>query len=145
MYFEDYHVGQAWDIEPFLVSRDQILAFADAYDPLPLHLSEEHAATTRFGGLIASGFQTLILFWGHFMREYGPSDDGLIAGQGFQAQWPNPLYAGDSIRGTVTVSSLTKRNPYNGSVTFDLAAYNQSGEPVLIGWAKVCVKTAVGT
>ena len=48
--------------EPYVVSQDQIQAFADATDDHQwIHLDEERAAAGPFGGRIAHGFLTLSL------------------------------------------------------------------------------------
>ena len=44
------------------------MAFAQIYDPQPLHTDPVAAAEEAFGGLIASGFQTIALGFGQFIR-----------------------------------------------------------------------------
>ena len=54
-YWEDLDVGFTDQFGPFDVDRDEVLAFAQRYDPQPFHLDEEAAAQTHFGRLAASG------------------------------------------------------------------------------------------
>lgn len=143
MYFEDFHVGQQWHVEPFAITREQILAFAKDYDPLPLHLDEDYAKTTRFGGLISSGVMTFMLMWTAFIKEHDPLGEELVAGQNNHMAWPAPLYAGDTLSGTVTVTNLTVRNTHNGVVTVALKGYNQDGKHVLDGDANIIVARKV--
>jgi len=43
------------------LTRDDILEFPGATDPQPMHLDEEAAKRSIYGGLIASGWQTASL------------------------------------------------------------------------------------
>ncbi len=58
---DDFAVGERFVSPGITVSEAQILDFALAYDPQPFHLDKEAAAQSSYGGLIASGFQTLAL------------------------------------------------------------------------------------
>ena len=55
--------GRRWRTAGRTVLAAEISAFAQAYDPQALHLDAEWAGAGPFGGLIASGFQTLALVW----------------------------------------------------------------------------------
>lgn len=57
-YYEDIELGEIYDVGAFSLSKEEILSFAEQYDPLPFHTDEDAAADTMFGGLIASGWQT---------------------------------------------------------------------------------------
>ena len=39
-------------------TREEIIAFAQQFDPQPFHVDEDAAAESHFGGLIASGWHT---------------------------------------------------------------------------------------
>lgn len=58
MKFEDFHAGQLIEAGPYAVSQAEIIDFARAYDPQWFHTDPEQALNGRFGGLIASGWQT---------------------------------------------------------------------------------------
>ena len=53
--FEDFAVGQRFRSGSVRMERDRITAFADEFDPQPQHLSEQAAASSHFGELVASG------------------------------------------------------------------------------------------
>ena len=55
LYFEDVEIGFVADLGAHTFTRDEVLAFAQAYDPQPFHLDEAAAAQSLFGGLSASG------------------------------------------------------------------------------------------
>ncbi|MDR2106265.1 MAG: MaoC family dehydratase N-terminal domain-containing protein [Coriobacteriales bacterium] len=141
MYFEEFTVGQSYDVPAFTVTREQIIAFAKDYDPLPLHLDEDYAKTTRFGGLVSSGVMTFMLLWTGFIKAHNPLGAELVAGRSNHMSWPAPTYPGDTLSGTVTVVRVERRNPYNGLVELSLTAYNQNGEQVVGGGAECVVLT----
>jgi acyl dehydratase len=144
MYLEEFTVGQSYEIPPFSITKEQLLDFAREYDPLPIHLDEVYARTTRFGGLIASGVMTFMLGWASFIRNGDPFGDELVAGVSNHMAWQTPTYAGDRLRGMVSVCRVERRNAYNGLVGFEVALYNQDDELVASGGGEVVVKARDG-
>jgi acyl dehydratase len=57
-WFDDLKVGMRFTSESKTVSRDEILRFAEEFDPQPFHLDEEAAKDTVLNGLAASGWHT---------------------------------------------------------------------------------------
>jgi acyl dehydratase len=60
LYFEDFPPGEMVEYGGVGVSVDEVIAFARDFDPQPFHTDEE-AARTATGGLIASGWHTSAL------------------------------------------------------------------------------------
>jgi len=56
LYLEDLSIGQRFDLGSFSLSAEDIIAFAERYDPQPFHLVDDPDGP--FGGLIASAWQT---------------------------------------------------------------------------------------
>ena len=140
MYYEDFHIGQKWSIDSFSITEDQVFDFASKYDPLPIHLDEKYAKTTRFGGIISSGVMTFMLFWTEFLKQHDPLGDELIAGMNNHMQWPAPVRSGDQLHGEVTVVDLTRKNTRSGIIEIELKAYNQDGLHVMTGGATMLFK-----
>ncbi|MBE6881252.1 MAG: enoyl-CoA hydratase [Ruminococcaceae bacterium] len=130
MYFEDITVGMKVDIPPVTIEKERILEFAKLYDPIPLHMDEEYAKKTRFGGLIAPGVMSFMSVWAKYIENDFIADE-LIAGKSTKIEWFKPVYAGDILKGILTVSDAEKRNQYNGIVTLSIDIYNQKGELVM--------------
>ena len=65
-YFEDYEVNAVYEYGYATVNADEIVAFAERFDPQAMHVDAQYAAVGPFGGLIASGWHTA----GIFMRLY---------------------------------------------------------------------------
>ena len=56
--FEDVPVGETDSSGSYEVTAEEIVAFAEQYDPQPFHTDPDAAAETPFGGLVASGWHT---------------------------------------------------------------------------------------
>ncbi len=130
MYFEDIKLGTRVEIPPVTIEKERILEFAKLYDPIPIHTDEEYAKTTRFGGLIAPGVMSFMSVWAKYI-ENDFIADGLVAGKSTKIEWFKPVYAGDTLKGILTVSDMQKRNQYNGIVTLSIDIYNQKDELVM--------------
>jgi acyl dehydratase len=133
-YFEDFAPGEEIDLGKRIVSEDEIIAFATAYDPQPFHVDREAAAASIYGGVIASGWHTCSMM----MRMVV---DGLMAGASSmgspgldKVRWMQPVRAGDTLAvkwQTVQVKASTSR-PDRGVVWSRWIAINQRGEEVCI-------------
>ncbi len=98
MRFDEFHVGQVLQLGPIRVEQPEILAFAEAYDPQWFHTDPQRARSSRWGGLIASGWHTCAIA----MRLVcdGPLiDSGSIGSPGLAyLKWPSPVRPGDALR-----------------------------------------------
>ncbi|QCC52517.1 MaoC family dehydratase [Halapricum salinum] len=56
--YEDLTVGDTETFGSYTVTREEIVEFAEQYDPQPFHVDPEAAADSPFGGLVASGWHT---------------------------------------------------------------------------------------
>ena len=52
-------IGERQTLGSYTFTAEAIIAFARKFDPQPFHLSAEEGAKTHFGGLVASGEDTL--------------------------------------------------------------------------------------
>ena len=118
---------------PYLVSRDEIIEFAEEFDPQPLHLDEVAAKTGLYGGIIASGWHTCSIF----MRMMVDAFLHKTLSQGSpgvdQVRWKKPVYPGDTLTGESTVisSSISRSRPNLGFVQFHHEIFNQDGDVVI--------------
>ena len=60
-YFDDLAEGERFVTGEWALDEAEIVAFARAFDPQPIHVDAAGAAEGPYGGLIASGFQTMAL------------------------------------------------------------------------------------
>jgi acyl dehydratase len=133
LYFEDFHVGQVFDVGPKRVSKEEIVAFAKKFDPQPFHLDETAAQSFMFGGLIASGWHTAAIC----MRM---SVDGMInhaASLGSpgvdELRWLKPVRPDDELRLRMEVLEVTpsRSKPDRGTIRLLWTLTNQKTEPVM--------------
>lgn len=132
-YFEDLDVGWEDTYGSRSVSKDEIVTFAEQFDPQPFHVDEEAADDSIFGGIIASGLHTLCLS----VRMYTDAflhDVALVVGRGLdEVRFHEPVYPGDSL--SIHVKILDKENnesrPAWGNVRFELSTMNQHNDTVL--------------
>ncbi len=61
LFLEDFTPGRVFNTPGFTVTDAAVIDFAFQYDPQPFHLDREAAKNSIFGGLCASGFQTMAL------------------------------------------------------------------------------------
>ena len=133
IYFEDFQVGQVYELGSYTVSEEQILTFAREFDPQPFHVDSVLAAESIYGGIIASGLHSASIF----MRLLY---DGLLcrsASMGSPGQdelrWLRPVRPGDTLtaRGTVEELIPSKSKPDRGLVRKSYEVLNQHGEKVM--------------
>ena len=133
-HFEDIEVGTRSRFGSYPVTRDEVIAFAERYDPQPFHLSDEAAATTHFGRLSASGWHSCAMTMAMLVenlqrhRQAGLGSPGLD-----ELRWLKPVYPGDTLRCESEV--LDKRRsasrPDMGIYKSRLTVFNQDDVAVL--------------
>ena len=69
-WFEDYVPGSVYEFGHVSLSEDEIVTFAQTYDPQRIHTDPAWAATGPFGGLIASGMQTMAATMRLYVEHY---------------------------------------------------------------------------
>lgn len=67
-YLEDFTIGEVMETVPVTLGADDIIEFAKTYDPQTFHTDPEAAKSSPYGGLIASGLQTIAVAFGQFIR-----------------------------------------------------------------------------
>jgi acyl dehydratase len=132
-YFEDYAAGAVYEYGSITVSEAEILDFARAFDPQPIHVDPVFAAQGPFGGLIASGWHTagimMRLLADHFLSRVAS-----LASPGIdELRWPAPVRPGDSlrVRTTIVEARRSRSKPDRGLVRTRAELINQNDEVVL--------------
>ena len=139
MYFEEFILGSKTQIEPAVIDKTEMIDFANKYDNIPLHTDEDYAKTTIFGGLIAPGVMSFMTVWAKYL-EIDLAGDQLLAGKSTKIEWMKPVFPGDVLTSTCTVTKLTKRNEKNGIVELTFEVFNQNAELVLTDVTEMIVK-----
>lgn len=129
--FEDLEIGERAVSAPLTVAREDMLEFAEKYDPQWFHTDPQAAQRSIFGEVIASGVYTTAL-WRKLDHTIN-SDVDFICGVAWgDVRWPKAVRAGDALRATSQV--LEKRpsasDPSRGVAVFLYQLFNQHDECV---------------
>jgi acyl dehydratase len=132
-YFEDYKPGAVYEYGHITVSEAEILDFARAFDPQPIHVDPAFAAEGIFRGLIASGWHTAAIMMRLFADHYLSRVASLASPGIDELRWPAPLRPGDSVRlrASVVEARRSRSKPDRGLVRTRAELINQNGETVL--------------
>lgn len=130
MYFDEMKIGDEVKLDGAEIKKEPMIAFAKAYDDVPLHTDEEYAKTTRFGGLIAPGMFSFLEIWNKYL-EKSFFEKELIAGKSTKVEWLLPVFAGDVLTGTARITALTEKGRHSGTVEFTIDVFNQKNEQVM--------------
>ncbi|HMT91566.1 MaoC family dehydratase [uncultured Thiothrix sp.] len=133
MKFAEFYNGQVIETGLYKVSEEEILQFAQAYDPQWFHVDPEASKQGRFGSLIASGWHTC----GIAMKLLVPA--ALAGSESFASpglkyvKWPNPVRPNDelSLQATVLDVRRSSSRPSMGILHWRWQLFNQDGAEVL--------------
>ncbi len=132
-YFDDFAVGERFTTRGVTVTESGIIDFALVYDPHPFHIDVEAARESNYGGLIASGFQTLALGF-RMVMELGIFRASSMGSPGFdELRWLKPVRPGDTLRTELEVLEKTpsRSKADRGILRVLYRIRNQKGEDVL--------------
>ena len=120
-WFEDFTQGTRFVTEGATITESSILDFAFRFDPQPFHMDAEAAKGSIYGGLIASGFQTMITafrLW-HGLRVMNPASQGSPGMD--EVRWLKPVRPGDTIHVEAEVrdARVSRSRPQLGIVSID--------------------------
>jgi acyl dehydratase len=96
-YFEDLEVGATETTGSREVTAEEIVSFAEQYDPQPFHVDVEAAAETPFGGLVASGWHTAAVTMRLLVEDVlaGTATRGALGVD--ELRWHRPVRPGDTL------------------------------------------------
>ncbi|SEI76512.1 MaoC family dehydratase [Paraburkholderia diazotrophica] len=131
--YEDMEVGKTYEVGTHTFTRDEIIRFAEQYDPQPFHVDDGGAAASPYGTLIASGWHTCSVMMGMLVRNMLQGSTSMGSPGIDDLRWLKPVRVGDTIR--MTNSILDKRvsasKPDRGIVSTEWQGINQNGELVI--------------
>lgn len=133
MFLDDMTPGFRFETGKRTLSEAEIVGFARQWDFQDFHTDPEAAKASPYGGLIASGFHTLLTAFAleleaDVWREASMGSPGMD-----EIRWLKPVRPGDTLRCAVEVvaSRPSRSKPDRGIVTLDHTVLNQHDEPVM--------------
>lgn len=130
--FEDVTAGETIDCGTASATQEEIIEFAERYDPLRMHTDADAAAESPFEGVIASGIHTFALTQPPVVEHFYGNSDLVAAGYISELRFPAPVRPDDVL--DVSLDIVDKRisdsNDERGVVTTRRRA-TVEGDPVL--------------
>ena len=133
-YFEDIAVGAKASFGSYAVTRAEVIAFAEQYDPQPFHLSDDAAAATHFGRLSASGWHTAAMTMSMVVANLKANRQAGLGSPGIDAlKWLKPVYPGDTLRCETEVleKRVSASRPEMGIFKSRMTVFNQHDVAVM--------------
>ncbi|HET7340236.1 MAG TPA: MaoC family dehydratase [Methylomirabilota bacterium] len=133
LYFEDFKPGDRFESSTLAITEALIVEYARFYDPQPFHTDPAAARATVYGGLIASGLQTIGIAFKLFF-ETGVLSACSLGSPGLdEVRWRAPVRPGDTLRVVAEVLETrpSTSKPDRGIVRVLYTTLNQRGETVV--------------
>lgn len=113
-----------------VTETDNVLFTTMSMNTAPMHLDAEYAAKSEFGRPLVNSMFTAALVVGLSVAEL--TQGTIVAQLGFSADFPAPVFTGDTIRVDTEVVEArpSTSRPNAGVVVFEHRAYNQRDELV---------------
>ena len=138
-YLDDLIPGQRFTSPGLTLTEAEIIDFAWRYDPQRFHLDVNAAADSPYGGLIASGFQSMVLCFRLFIQSGVLAASSLGSPGIDELRWLAPVRPGDTLHTVVEVLEVrpSSSKPDRGIARMKYQGVNQRDEAVAELNAKV--------
>jgi acyl dehydratase len=140
--FEDFPPGRFGSYGPRHVTRGEIIAFAEEFDPQPMHLDEEAAKRSMLKGLSGSGWHLCSIMM-RMMFDFYIGRTASLGSPGVnEMRWLAPLRPGDDLTLDVEVveARVSRSRPDTGIVTFKCDVRNAAGQRLAEMTSPIIVK-----
>lgn len=133
IHWEDFEAGEVIDLGEYHVTRDEILEFAERYDPQPFHTDEDAARDSIYGGLIASGWHTCAMMMRLLCDAVLVEAESMGSPGVERVRWLKPVRPGDTLRGTMEVVETrpSRSKPDRGIIRSHWEIHNQDDDLVM--------------
>lgn len=118
MFFEDFIVGFKFKTGTRMISKQEIINFANEWDPQSFHIDEKAALKSPYKGIIASGWQTLLIAF-KLILDTSLFHESSIGSPGMKdVKWILPVRPNDKLQvsGEVITAKKSKTKPDRGFV-----------------------------
>lgn len=133
MKFAEFKEGMVITHPPVVVGEEEMLGFAQRYDPQWFHTDSQRAQEGRWDGLIGSGWMTCALAM-RMLVDVALHDSEAFGSPGVEdLRWLKPVRPGDALRMETTVLSVRRSasRPELGILKWTWRLFNQHDEQVL--------------
>ncbi|MDD9781268.1 hypothetical protein COM86_30050 [Priestia megaterium] len=140
MKLDEFTIGQVFKTKSFKLTKEEIMGFAEEFDPQYMHLDEEKAQQGRFNGIIASGIHTIALSFKLWIEEGMYGNDVIAGTEMNNIKFIKPVYPEDELHTIVEVIDKKTKNNETGILTVLLSTYNNKEQKVFEGDLSVLIK-----
>jgi acyl dehydratase len=133
LYLEDFKVGDVFEASGPILSEADMIEFSRRYDPQVFHVDQQGAKESIYGGIIASGWQTVaycmrMICDAYLLRAASLGSPGMN-----EIRWLKPVRPGDSLRMRMTVKEVrpSQSKPDRGVVLHQWDTFNQQDELIM--------------
>lgn len=132
LYWEDFALNAEFEFGNKTVSREEIIEFATQFDPQYFHVSDEEAAPSPFGGLIASGWHICAMTMRMICDGFLLNTAGMASPGVENVRWKVPVRPGDTlrVRARVIETRASSTRPEMGIVRWHWDVMNQHDQSV---------------
>jgi acyl dehydratase len=130
LFFEDLAAGQVYRTGTYVMTAEEIKAYARQYDPQPFHVDEEAAQDSLFQGLAASGWHTAAITMKLLVEGPFRPAGGNIGARLEELRWPQPTRPGDALHAETEVLEVrpSETRPEYGWARVRTITFNQEGK-----------------
>lgn len=138
-YYEDFLVGAKYELGEHTFDQDDMIAFAERFDPQPVHVDPQAAKHTPYGGLVASGLYTCSVMMGMLTRRVLLDSSSLGSTGIDEVRWLKPIRPGDTIAVSLTIEGarLSHSRYDRGVIVMRWDGVNQHGDATVYVRAKL--------
>jgi len=132
LYLEDHVPGSVYEFGSIVVDEKTMVDFASQYDPQVFHTDPEAARKTSFGGLVASGWHSVVLATKLLVDHYFLRLANLGSPGVDELRWLKPVRPGDelSVRLTILEVRPSQSKADRGVIRGLVEVVNRAGEVV---------------
>lgn len=133
-FLDDFEPGSTFATEGKTITESEILEFALKYDPQPFHMDAEAAKASPYGGLIASGIQTMAVGLRMMLQAQVFAPGSSMGSPGLdELRWLKPVRPGDTLRleGETLEVKPSRSKPDRGVLRYKMTILNQHDEAVM--------------
>ncbi len=139
LHLGDLKVGIRHELGTATISEEDIIDFAKRYDPQPFHIDVDAAKSSIYGGVIASGWQTLCVYSRLFVDGFLNNAAAMGSPGLDEIQWLRPVRPGTLLRASVEVIETrpSRSKPDRGIARLRCVMEDQDHDQVLVFIANV--------
>jgi acyl dehydratase len=133
LHLEDFVPGRVFALGSAVLTPDDVVTFARAWDPQAFHLDDAAARDAGLGGLMASGWQTACVWMRLYVDEV-LSRGAMLPAPGIDAlRWTRPVRPGMRLLGRATILDVqgSERDPSRGRFRLRGELLADDGDPVM--------------